>query len=350
LNITQLAGIKWYIMNKKELLTFAKNYRKITDSITHLVFDKKPVHDKYLGYFKKMTLYDNEFINLYFLLVHVDMNKYSYQEATAIVRDNFDNKVLKNIFNEKYFISEDYKTLMGGEYLTYILKLDYLQDSTLKKINNYTLEKVSKTYTGKAKDYILYRLITYHVDITRSIESLNSYKEQFKPYISMLSNPFYKRSVGEKIAAKEAELLKIGTGKPAPAFTLKSSLAKTYSLADFKGKVVYLDLWASWCGPCRAETPHLKTLYNKYKDDNRIAFISVAVSDGVNEWKRALEQDKPDWIQLLDTEGTVDKAYVANSIPQFIIIDKQGNIVNLDAPAPSSGKAVESLLLKEMEK
>ena len=342
---------KWYEMDEKELLVYARKTRKTTDSIAHLVFDKKPVHDKYLGYFKKMTLYDNEFINLYLLLAHVDMNKYSYQEATAIVRDNFDNKVLKNIFNEKYFISEDYKTwVIGSEYLTYIVKLDYLQDSTLKKINNYKLEKASKTYTGKAKDYILYKLITSPVVLTRSIESLNSYKEQFKPYISMLSNPFYKTSVGEKIAAKETELLKIGTGKPAPAFTLKSSLAKTYSLADFKGKVVYLDLWASWCGPCRAETPHLKTLYNKYKDDNRIAFISVAVRDGVNEWKKALEQDKPDWTQFLDTEGTVDKAYVANSIPQFIIIDKQGNIVNLDAPAPSSGKAVESLLLKEMEK
>jgi len=341
---------KWYDMDEKELLVYARKTRKTADFIAHLVFDKKTVHDKYLGYFKKMVRVDNESMNLYYLLAHVDMNKYNYEKSVAIVRDNFDNNFLKNIFNDEYFISKDYKTWVMSEYLTYIVKLDYLKDSTLKKLNNYRLEKASKTYTGKAKEYVLYKLITSPIDQTRSFESLNNYKEQFKPYISILSNPFHKRSVYEKIAAKETELLKTGIGKPAPAFTLKNNLAKTYSLADFKGKVVYLDLCASWCGPCRAETPHFKILYNKYKDDNRIAFISVAINDGINEWKKALEQDKPDWIQLLDTEGTVGKAYVASLIPQFIIIDKQGIIVNLDAPAPSSGNGIENMLLKEMEK
>ena len=139
-------------------------------------------------------------------------------------------------------------------------------------------------------------------------------------------------------------------GKPAPLFTLESNLGETFSLESFKGKVVYLDLWASWCGPCRAETPSFKILYNKFKDNKQIAFLSIAVHDGINEWRKAIEEDKPDWTQLLDKDGVVWKSYVANAIPKFILIDKKGNIVDFDAPRPSSGEEIEKLLNKEIAK
>jgi thiol-disulfide isomerase/thioredoxin len=131
-------------------------------------------------------------------------------------------------------------------------------------------------------------------------------------------------------------------GKPAPGFTLENKSGNTYRLADYKGKVVYLDLWASWCGPCREETPAFRILYNRYKEDNRIVFLSIAVHDGINNWKKALEEDKPEWLQLIDKEDQVWKSYVANFIPKFIVIDKAGNIVNFDAPGPSSGKKLKT--------
>ena len=66
--------------------------------------------------------------------------------------------------------------------------------------------------------------------------------------------------------------------------------------------------------------------------------------------KKALDEDKPDWIQLRDNTGTVWKSYVANTIPKFVLIDKQGNIVNFDAPGPSSGEKIINLLEKEIAK
>jgi hypothetical protein len=71
------------------------------------------------------------------------------------------------------------------------------------------------------------------------------------------------------------------------------------------------------------------------------------VTDEIGGWEKALEQDKPDWIQLFDKNGIVNDSYDVNSIPRFVIIDKQGKIVNLNAPRPGD---VEKLLVQEMEK
>lgn len=342
---------KWYQLNESDLLTYIKKDKKLKDSVAHLVFDRKVTQDKYFNYFAKMVRFDNKFFELYMLLAYVNMNRYNYKKSVTLVRNNFDNSILDNLYRDEYLTSDMYKNgLIGNEYLNYLLSIDYQKDSTLRNRQGYKLEKVDKVYKGKVKEFVLYNLMTSSIEYCMSFDKLNEYKEQFEPYVSVLTNLFYKKSLDTKFSEKEAELLRTQIGKPAPKFSLESNLGHSYSLEDFKGKVVYLDLWASWCGPCRAETPSFKILYDKYKNDNRIAFFSIAVHDGINEWKKALEEDKPDWIQLLDKEGIVWKYYVANTIPKFILIDKQGNIVNFDAPRPSSGEEIEKLLNQEIAK
>ena len=356
LNLTiaaQLKATPWYELNEDDLLIYIYKSRKLRDSVAHIVFDKKPIRDKYLAFFKSMVRLDNKFINLYYLAAYVNMNKgkFNYEKSSAFVKNNFDNNILNNLSKDEYLVSKDYRSwIIVSEYLDYLVNLDYLKDSTLRSHNGYKLEKANKVYTGKVREYVLHKYMESTITFCKSFDKLNYYKEQFKPYLAVLYNPFYKKSIETKFSEKEAELLSTAIGKPAPPFTLESNSGSTFSLSDFKGKVVYLDLWASWCSPCRAETPGLKELFHKYKDDNRIAFVSIAVSDGINEWKKALQQDKPDWIQLLDKDAIVSKSYVANTIPQFIIIDKQGNIVNFNAPRPSSGKELESLLISEIIK
>jgi thiol-disulfide isomerase/thioredoxin len=340
-----------YQLNESDLLAYIKKYIKLQDSIAHLVFDRKAVQDKYLNYFGKMVRFDNKFFELYMLLSHADMNRYNYEKTTTFLRNNFDNSILDNLYRDEYLISDDYKYgLIGNEYLKYLLSLDYQKDSALRNRKGYKLEKINKVYKGKVKEFVLQSIMISSIEYCKSFDKLNEYKEQFEIYFSTFSNPFYKKSIVTKFSEKETELLRTEIGKPAPKFTLESNLGNSYSLEDYKGKVVYLDLWASWCAPCRAETPSFKILISKYKNDNRIAFLSIAVHDGINDWKKALEEDKPDWVQLLDKEGTVWKSYVANTIPKFILIDKEGKIVNFDAPWPSSGEEIERLLNREIAK
>ena len=89
-------------------------------------------------------------------------------------------------------------------------------------------------------------------------------------------------------------------------------------------------------------------MYDQYKNDSRIAIISIAVADARQAWLNALKKDKPTWLQLIDNEGKVQAAYNATMIPRFVIINKKGEIVNFNAPQPSRKDELLKLLEKEM--
>jgi thiol-disulfide isomerase/thioredoxin len=341
----------WFILKQNELLTYLENQQKLVDSVYHKVFDKRAVNDKYQGYFASMVRFDNEFRKLYMLVSHVNYNNYSYDSSIAFVRANFNNKILDDLYKEDYLISNEYRNgFIANQWLNYLINLDFKKDSSLGDKFEYKLKKISSVYKGKVRDFALYTRMESEIVNSKVLSELNINKGKIEPYLSSLRSNFYKESIERKVFEKENELIRLVKGKPAPQFTLESNLGKTYSLDDFKGKVIYLDLWASWCAPCREETPSLKRLYNKYKANNQIVFLSISVNDGVNEWKKAIEKDEPDWIQLKDKDGLVWRSYVATFIPKFIVIDKSGNIVDFDAPRPSSGQAIEKLLDQEIGK
>jgi thiol-disulfide isomerase/thioredoxin len=148
------------------------------------------------------------------------------------------------------------------------------------------------------------------------------------------------------LEARKVDLLRTEVGKPAPPFALESEGGSLYTLGDFRNKVVYLDLWASWCGSCREEIPSLKMLHDKYRNNQQVAIVSIAVNDRFADWKKAVASDKPGWLQLFDREGMVARQYFANLIPQFVLIDKMGNIIEFNAPWPSTGKEIENLIDK----
>lgn len=341
---------QWYSLDLKALLLYIKKKKVIEDSVVNVVFNRKPIHDKYFGFFKKMIQIDNESLQLYYLLEHITMNKYSYEKMTSLVKENMPERFLSGISKDEYLTSKDYKTWLLGDYINYTKQMDKTKDSTLAKKTNYELTKINEVYKGRVKDFYLYKVINSNISGSSSIENLNSTKKRIEPYFISLKNDAYKKDLTDAFSEKEKQLILLQIGKPAPKFTVSGSNGKVYELNNFKGKVIYIDLWASWCIPCREEIPSFKKLYSKYKDNGKIAFIGIAVSDGEKEWRKAIAEDKPDWLQLYDKDGVVSKSYVANSIPKYILIDKNGNIVNFDAPRPSSVEEIEKLINQEIAK
>jgi len=112
-------------------------------------------------------------------------------------------------------------------------------------------------------------------------------------------------------------------GKPAPSFTLQDLNGKQVSLSDFKGKVVLLDFWATWCGPCVRTIPHLDALHKKYKDQG---LVVIGINNERNHAKvKEFAKARISYIILLDADKQF-RQYGARSIPTAFYIDKDGMI------------------------
>ena len=144
----------------------------------------------------------------------------------------------------------------------------------------------------------------------------------------------------EKLHAFELTIRKMGDGEAALNFTGTTVDGKKVSLSDFKGKVVVVDVWATWCGPCKKEIPALKQLEEEMHGKD-VVFISYSVDKQKDhdKWLKFVADEKLGGVQLFgpaDFASPICVDYKINAIPRFMVFDKKGNIVSTDSPRPSS--------------
>lgn len=133
---------------------------------------------------------------------------------------------------------------------------------------------------------------------------------------------------GQEIADRIALLSKVETGNMAPDFKQLSLNGKNVSLADYKGKYVLLEFWASWCGPCRAEIPNLINEYQQFKSKG-FDILSVSLDEDKSKWKAAVAQHNMPWVQVSDLKGwknEVARLYGVNAVPANFLIDPKGKM------------------------
>jgi thiol-disulfide isomerase/thioredoxin len=158
------------------------------------------------------------------------------------------------------------------------------------------------------------------------------------PSIDSLSTLKYK----EALFATVNEKLKFGNGDLAKDFTVINTDGKEVKLSDLKGKVIYIDIWATWCGPCMAEMPNLEIMKKKYENHSDLAIVSLSVDETDAIWLRNLATRKPPGIQWRINRAKLSE-YEVESIPRYILIDKNFRIVEIDAPEPSAVELPERL-------
>lgn len=136
---------------------------------------------------------------------------------------------------------------------------------------------------------------------------------------------------------------KLSSGKPSPVFSGETTDGKTVTLSDLKGKYIYIDVWATWCGPCRGELPHLKELEEKYRG-KEIEFVSLSCDQNKGAWKKMVEKEQMKGVQLyIGAKSEFMKDYMINGIPRFILLDKEGNIISANMSRPSQPETVVKL-------
>ncbi|WP_034258124.1 TlpA family protein disulfide reductase [Altibacter lentus] len=185
---------------------------------------------------------------------------------------------------------------------------------------------------GYAKDQLLYGFLEFGM---RPDASLN---DVYQIYKSSAPDP----ENLEKITARYNKLLPLLPGNDSPTFNYENHKGGSTSLSDLNGKYVYIDVWATWCGPCIREIPALKAVEEEF-DDKNVAFVSISIDEekDYDTWKTMVAEKNLGGIQLM-ADNNWNSDFVENygilGIPRFILIDPQGKIVSADAPRPSDPK------------
>lgn len=135
-------------------------------------------------------------------------------------------------------------------------------------------------------------------------------------------------------------------GQPAPEISLPNLQDSIIRLSSFKGKVVLIDFWTSWCGPCRAANPGVVKLYNKYRSRG-FEVVGVSLDNSKKNWIRAVRQDKLPYTQVIDLArlpSTAGEQYKIQRIPTTYLLDKNGKVAGVDLEAEQLEHMIERLL------
>lgn len=259
---------------------------------------------------------------------------YATKKPDFKVSENFLPRLTDFDYNnaEDFEFSSSYKRLVS----------DHLRTLSKALVNSENLDDdiayikaVSTSPNQEIKNELLFDDAKYGISYTSDLES----------YYDIFINASTDIKNNQTITESYKKLITVAKGKPSPRFfDYENNDGSKTSLDDLKGKYVYIDVWATWCGPCIKEIPSLKEVEKSYHGKN-IQFLSVSIDklSDHNKWKKMISDENLGGIQVLADNAWESKFvqdYLIMGIPRFILLDPQGNIVTANAPRPSEEKLI----------
>jgi len=253
---------------------------------------------------------------------------YNNQQSSLFLKNGFD--MTMNFDTKDFPKSIVFKGNGAGTNDYLIKKMTYVTDHKLmnpESLLQLEKEKFDTTMEGIKNDFDA--MIKDADDLDP--EFLEKEKESNKKFLDY----FITNYASQKAFAKN-----IKKGADSPKFNYPDTNGKNVSLDDLKGKYVYVDVWATWCAPCKREIPLLKKLVEEYKGKD-IVFVSMSIDKMADKekWLKMVKDEKLQGVQIMadkDWKSDFVRAYNIRGIPRFILIDKEGKILNVDAPRPSN--------------
>lgn len=341
--------------------------------INNYILDKKEVSKSVKGGLKEMYLKDENGFKEHIL--KIKSTQEDLLTKTDGISDEYKNNELKNIYYEYLSYLNRYQTYhrhfsKNKEFKVSENLLDELENIELENENDFTFSQyyrniVSSKLRNTAKKLIEKDSIANDIAYLKIAAELKTdiirnkllfdaakygitYTENLEDYYTIFSKNSTNDDNNVKIAKDYKKLKALSKGSPSPKFAnYENNAGGKTSLDDLNGKYTYIDVWATWCGPCIREIPSLKKIEKEFHSEN-IEFVSISIDREKDhkKWKKMIVDRSLGGIQLFadkNWESKFIQDYMIKGIPRFILIDPQGNIVNSNAPRPSDKKLVETL-------
>jgi peroxiredoxin len=204
----------------------------------------------------------------------------------------------------------------SAEYKQEMEAMDKKADELTEPIN----KKFVKTYPKSVISLDVLRSLAYGADYA-----------EIAPLYASLSPSLKESESGKKFGEQLAKMKNVALGATAPDFAMADTSGKVVKLSSFRGRYLLVDLWASWCGPCRQENPNVVRTFNKYKDRNfTVLGVSLDRPDAKDKWIKAIKDDGLTWTHVSDLKfwnNEVAQMYGVQAIPQNFLLDPNGKVI-----------------------
>lgn len=306
-------------------VNFFPELTKVADQRAAFQKEIKTKNQKFNAFMRQLTVFDLDFYAINLLktprTAHPAKEEYVPYYSTIVVPNKFATDDVLDILYGKRFM------VMYGEFAS-------PEKSTLD-------DQLKLLGTERQRgEYVLY----YNGGGMRTFEKYQAMVDAYGKYMVTANQK-------KKLEELSAKLYSSKAGGEASDFSYPDKDGKVVSLSGQKGKVVLVDVWATWCGPCKKEIPSLKAMEKEMHDKN-VVFMSVSVDEGKDKakWQQMIKDEQLAGVQLFASGWSkIAKDYKITAIPRFMVFGKDGKVVTVDAPRPSDPK-LKSLLEAELAK
>jgi len=265
----------------------------------------------------------------------------AWSEKRDIHKDAYYQKLLSQIdVNDTFGLDEIYR--LPQTFVNYHLTTS----ATADNLTAYGLDYISVVNqyvkNQEVKDRLLFNMA---VDLFSTSSDSPAKSFEIDTFWSAFSKVASKKIVSNLQYIVDSRKNAIA-GAKCPDVTLNDIKGARHQLSDYFGTYIFIDIWATWCGPCCAEIPFIEKWVAHYKDNPKIRFISISVDASYAAWKTKLERDKPQWLQFncdKEENKAITEQWGIVGIPRFIIINPDGTIRQADAFRPSDSEFQQKL-------
>ena len=222
---------------------------------------------------------------------------------------------IEKVMNKPYWMMYESASFIIGDYVQAQAKSAEDQLAFVRK--NFTVPSIIQDQIRRVVSTFLFA----HPYSDDNMKRLSALSEDMEGRDYILNSYYEKRysAVGAETPDVEFEDLK----------------GNNHKLSEFKGKYIYIDLWATWCGPCQKEIPHLKKLHEELKND-QVIIVSISVDKDRKKWEEKLKEDNLGGIQWICKDNTIGRMLSIPGVPYFLIYDKEGKLLEYRAPRASN--------------